>query len=97
MVKTDAERARAYRERKKAGAAPTRWRRSAGPRGRVARWQAAIAELDDVLKGWEAWRESMPPGVAESPTAAALDAVLELRDLVDQLAAAEPPRGFGRD
>jgi hypothetical protein len=39
----------------------------------------------------------MPPGLAESTTAQLIDEVLALRDLVEQLQAAELPKGFGRD
>jgi hypothetical protein len=39
----------------------------------------------------------MPASLADSTTAQLIDDVLELRGLVDQLAAAELPRGFGRD
>jgi len=39
----------------------------------------------------------MPVGLADSELAEQLDAVLELREVVEQLAAAELPTGFGRD
>jgi hypothetical protein len=39
----------------------------------------------------------MPVGLADSGLAEQLDAVLELREIVEQLAAAELPIGFGRD
>jgi hypothetical protein len=56
-----------------------------------------VDTLLDVLDGYQAWRDNLPPGLAESTTADRLDEVLALRDLVDQLAAAELPKGFGRD
>jgi len=42
-------------------------------------------------------RDRLPPSLAESATADRLEALVELRDLVDQIEAAELPRGFGRD
>jgi hypothetical protein len=50
-----------------------------------------------ILDDYQAWRDGMPEGVASSATAEKLDAVLELRELVEQLEAAELPKGFGRD
>jgi hypothetical protein len=46
---------------------------------------------------YQARRDNLPPGLADSASAGRLDEVLALRDLVDQLAAAELPKGFGRD
>jgi len=39
----------------------------------------------------------LPASLAGSALCERLDAVLELRDLVDQLSLADLPRGFGRD
>ena len=39
----------------------------------------------------------MPAGLADGATAQCIDDVLALRDLVEQLQAAELPKGFGRD
>ena len=49
--------------------------------------------LADLIEDYQAWRDSLPPSLAGST----LDELLTLRDLVDQLAAAELPKGFGRD
>jgi hypothetical protein len=43
------------------------------------------------------WRDNLPGSLADSALAERLDAVLELRDLVDQLSLADLPRGFGRN
>jgi hypothetical protein len=53
--------------------------------------------LLSILDDYQTWHDNMPPGLVESATAERLDAVLALRDLVDELQAAELPRGFGRD
>jgi len=100
---TPAERSAAYRERRKAAAETgktpvvVRYRRPADRRSKPQQWADATDTLLDLLDGWQAWRDNLPPGLADSATAQALDAVLDLRDLVDQLAAAELPKGFGRD
>jgi hypothetical protein len=56
-----------------------------------------VATLLDCLEACQAWRDNLPAGVADSALAERLDTVLELRELVEQLEAAELPRGFGRD
>jgi hypothetical protein len=50
-----------------------------------------------AVDAWQVWRERMPVGLADSDLAERLDAVLELREIVDQLAETELPIGFGRD
>ena len=62
-------------------------------RSRAGARADATGSLLDVLDGYQAWRDNLPPGTADSRTAEILDAVLELRGVVDELAAA----GFGRD
>jgi hypothetical protein len=47
--------------------------------------------------GFQEWRANLPSSLADSPTAEALDAVLELRDHVEDLQAVQLPKGFGRD
>jgi hypothetical protein len=44
---------------------------------------------------YAAWLQALPEATHDSPTGQALQAIVEL-DL-DELAAIEPPRGFGRD
>jgi hypothetical protein len=51
----------------------------------------------DCLDRYQQWRENLPDSLADSALAELLDAMLEWRDLVDQLSLANPPRGFGRD
>ena len=53
--------------------------------------------LAGLLDQFQAWRDNLPSGLANSVTAEALDAVLELRGCVEALQAVELPRGFGRD
>ena len=97
MALSDAERARAYRERRKAGEKPVRYRRPADRRSKPKQWDDAVNTLLDILDGYQQWRDNMPPGLAESTTAERIDEVLELRELVEQLQAVELPKGFGRD
>ncbi len=100
---TPAERSAGYRERRKAAAVTgkppvvVRYRRPADRRSKPQQWADATNTLLDVLDAYQAWRDNLPPGLANSATADRLDEVLALRDLVDQLAAAELPKGFGRD
>ncbi len=53
--------------------------------------------LADLLDWFQEWRDNLPSSLANSATAEALDAVLELRGYVDELQAVELPKGFGRD
>ena len=102
---TPAERSAAYRARRKvtAAAAPTkppvvvRCRRPADRRSRPERWADAVQTLTDMLDQFQAWRDNLPSSLGDSPTAEALDAVLELRGHVEDLQAVELPKGFGRD
>jgi hypothetical protein len=96
---TPAERAAAYRARRKAAEKPVvvRYRRPADRRSRPQRWQAAVEMLAGLLDGYQDWRDNLPAGLAETALADRLDEVLTLRDLVEQLQAAELPKGFGRD
>jgi len=102
---TPAERAAAYRARRKAIAADgaakppgvIRYRRPADRRSRPKQWADAVQTLTDLLDQFEQWRDKMPSSLANSTTAEALDAVLELRSHVEDLQAVELPKGFGRD
>jgi hypothetical protein len=101
---TPAERSAAYRARRKAtaAAAPTkpvvvRYRRPADRRSRPERWADAVQTLADMLDRFQTWRDNLPSSLADSPTAEALDAVLELRGHVEDLQAVQLPKGFGRD
>ena len=102
---TPAERAAAYRARRKANAAEApakppvviRYRRPADRRGRPQRWADAVQTLADLLDQFQEWRDKLPPSLSNSATAEALDAVLELRGHVEDLQATELPKSFGRD
>lgn len=99
MALSDAERARRYRERRKADEKPVvvRYRRPADRRSNPKLWADAVDTLLGILDDYQQWRDNMPEGVASSATADRLDEVLGLRDLVEQLQGVELPRGFGRD
>ena len=102
---TPAERSAAYRARRKAEAADVaakppvviRYRRPADRRSRPQQWADAVQTLAGLLDQFEAWRDKLPSSLADSPTAEALDTVLELRGHVEDLQAVELPKGFGRD
>jgi hypothetical protein len=102
---TPAERSAAYRARRKTTAADVpakppvivRYRRPADRRSRPEQWADAVQTLADLLDRLQVWRDKMPSSLANSATAEALDAVLELRGHVEDLQAAEVPKGFGRD
>jgi hypothetical protein len=102
---TPAERSAAYRARRKAAAADTpakppvvvRYRRPADRRSRPEQWADAVQTLADMLDKFQEWRDKLPSNLANSATAEALDAVLELRGHVEELQAVELPQGFGRD
>ena len=85
------------RERQRAGEKLVRCRRPKDRRSRPQQWKEAVDTLMDCLDAWQNWRDNLPAGVADSAVAERLDTILELRDLVEQLEAAELPRGFGRD
>ncbi len=53
--------------------------------------------LTDMLDQFQAWRDKLPSSLQDSPTAEALDGVLELRGHVEDLQAVQLPKGFGRD
>ena len=102
---TPAERSAAYRARRKVtvAAAPAkppvvvRYRRPADRRSRPERWAHAAQTLADMLDQFQEWRDKLPSSLEGTPTAEALDAVLELRGHVEDLQAVELPKGFGRD
>jgi hypothetical protein len=71
-----------------------RYRRPADRRSRPQRWREAVAELLALQADYAAWYDALPEATREGATGEALEAIVEL-DL-DELAAIEPPRGFGR-
>ena len=102
---TSAERSAANRALRKATGtdAPAkppviiRYRRPADRRSRPEQWADAVQTLADLLDQFQEWRDKLPSSLANSATAEALDAVLELRGHVEDLQAVELPKGFGRD
>jgi hypothetical protein len=48
--------------------------------------------LVDMLDRFQTWRDNLPSSLADSPTAEALDAVLELRGHVEDLQAVQLPK-----
>jgi hypothetical protein len=64
-------------------------------RSRSQRWHDAVAGLLALQAEYAAWCDGVPDSLRDSPTATALQAIVEL-DL-DELTAIVPPRGYGRD
>src|SRR5499427_6851399 len=91
---TGAERQARWRARH-ASLPVTRWRRPADRRSRPQRWRDAVAELVALQDEYRDWFEALPEATRDDATGEALQAILDL-DL-DEIAAIEPPRGFGRD
>ena len=91
---TGAERQARYRERH-ARAPIVRYRRPADRRSRHRRWRDAVAELVVLQSDYTQWFEALPEPLRDTPTGEAMHALVDF-DL-DELAAIEPPRGFGRD
>jgi hypothetical protein len=92
---TNAERQARHRAARAAGAPVIRIRRPIDRRGRAQRWDDSVATLVAMQAEYAAWLETMPDAIRDSATGEALQAVVDL-DLSD-LAAIQPPRGFGRD
>jgi hypothetical protein len=91
---TGAERQARYRARH-AEMPIIRYRRPADRRRRPQRWHDAVAELVALQAEYRAWFEALPEATRDGATGEALQAIVDF-DL-DELAAIEPPRGFGRD
>ena len=53
--------------------------------------------LADMLDQFQEWRDKLPSSLEDTPTAEALDTMLEMRGHVEDLQAVELPKGFGRD
>ena len=93
---TNAERQARYRARKAEQAGTTiRYRRPADRRTRPQRWHDAVEELLALQAEYTAWADALPDALRDTPTAEALQAIVDL-DL-SNLADIEPPRGYGRD
>jgi len=72
-----------------------RARRPVDRRSRSQRWRDAAGELLDIQADCAAWLDALPEALRQTTTAEALQALVDL-DL-GELAAIEPPRGYGRD
>jgi len=96
---TAAERQARRRAKLADGAKPVHYRRPADRRSRPQQWADAVATLQQCLDAYQHWRDALPEALADTPTAERLDALVELREHVDALeaAAADLPKGFGRD
>jgi hypothetical protein len=94
---SNAERQARHRARREANQASpvVRFRRPADRRSRLQRWYDTIAGLLALQAEYIAWYETLPESLRDTPTAVALQAIVEL-DLSD-LVSIEPPRGYGRD
>jgi hypothetical protein len=74
---------------------PARRLKSVDRRPRPQRWHDAVSELLDLQAVYAAWLDALPESLRGTATADALQAIVAL-DL-DEIAAIEPPRGYGRD
>jgi hypothetical protein len=92
---TNAERQARYRAARAAAGPVIRYRRPADRRSRHQRWRDAVAELVVLQSDYTQWFEALPEPLRDTATGEALQALVDF-DL-DELAAIEPPRGFGRD
>jgi hypothetical protein len=94
---SNAERQARYRLRHQAARpAPLRRRRQPADRRSLAeQWKATVTALLALQARYVDWHDGLPDALLDTPTGEALQTIAEL-DL-DELAAIEPPRGFGRD
>ena len=97
---TGAERQARYRARL-ASETDTDDQATPSPRGKTAkltrpqRWAAAFGEVKTLIAEYVAWYDAMPEAMRDTPTGEALLAIIEL-DL-EEIAAIQLPKGFGRD
>jgi hypothetical protein len=95
-VLSNAERQARYRARRSVLQPPVAIKQPRpARRSRSKRWNNALAELMAVQAECAAWFEALPESLRDSPTAAALQDMIEL-DL-DAITAVQPPLGYGRD
>ena len=94
---SNAERQARYRARREADqpAPVVRYRRPVDRRSRSQRWNDMVAGLLALQAEYAAWYDVLPDSLRDTPTAAALQAIVDL-DL-DELVAIVPPRGYERD
>jgi len=74
-----------------------RYRRPGDRCSRPQQWADAAQTLADLLERFQEWRDNLPSNLANTATAEALDAVLQLRGCIEELQAVELPKGFRRD
>jgi hypothetical protein len=74
---------------------PANPRIKSASRSRPERWRAAVAELLSLQAEYAAWLTALPESLQDSPTAEALEIIVDL-DLAS-LADIDLPRGYGRD
>lgn len=70
-------------------------RRPTDRRSRPERWRNAVDELLALQAEYATWLDALPESLRNSPTAEALETIVDL-DLT-MLADTAPPRGYGRD
>ena len=94
---SNAERQARYRARREADqpAPAVRYRRPVDRRSRSQRWNDLVTGLLALQAEYAAWHDVLPDSLRDTPTAAALQAIVDL-DL-DEFVAIVPPRGYGRD
>jgi hypothetical protein len=97
MGMSNALRQKLYRQRRNGGLPKIVYRKPIDRRAAPQKWADATADLLGILETYQSWRDGMPSGISDGVTAQKLDAILELRDLVEELAGADLPKGFGRD
>ena len=73
----------------------THMRQPADRRSRPQRWRNAVGELLALQAEYATWLDALPESLRSSPTAEALEAIVDLDLTV--LTDTEPPRGYGRD
>jgi hypothetical protein len=69
--------------------------RAAARRSRSKRWNDALAEMISIQAECAAWFDALPESLRDSPTAVALQDMIDL-DL-EAIAVVQPPVGYGRD
>ena len=95
---SNAERQARHRARHAAQRPPpgaTRMKQPADRRSRPQRWRDAVSELLTLQAEYATWLDALPESLGNSPTAEALEAIVDL-DLT-MLTDTQPPRGYGRD
>jgi hypothetical protein len=92
---TNAERQARHRAARAAAGPVVHYRRPADRRSRAQCWHEAVAVLLALQAEYRTWLQALPSTFRKAPPPKRCRAIDDL-DL-DELAAIEPPRGFGRD